>query len=460
MRVESLELKATKENLIEALKKDSIQRNYFLGRFITLLNAIGTGYSIALDAKWGDGKTFFVRQAKMVFDAFNELYDSELSQEEKAEIISVIGQKGIAKAEIQSHVCVYYDAWINDSDVDPLLSIIYSIAKDTGTDYSKVESSSLFEKGAAVLDAIPFISTDLSELTKAFKANDPLARIKEGKKIAETISGFLNSVIEERGERLLIIIDELDRCRPDFAIRLLERIKHYFDNERVTFLFAINKEQLLHSVCNHYGERFDACRYLDRFFDIVLSLPSPDMESYIRLIGHEGNFIFDEVCKKIRAFYNFSMRETERFYRAARIAAHKPTHTSSGWGFSEENGESFGYMVITPLIIALKMIDPKKCREFVEGNDYQPLLDILPDEEHSYSICRLLLNRSETFGEPSEGKEKVDFCDRLIKTYYAIFKNDWENKYLEIRIGSCEFSYRTRRAILDVASMLSGYAEY
>ena len=48
----------------------------------------------------------------------------------------------------------------------------------------------------------------------------------------------------ERGNRLIIFIDELDRCKPTFAVHLLEQIKHYIFDDRITFVFSINLEQL------------------------------------------------------------------------------------------------------------------------------------------------------------------------------------------------------------------------
>ena len=66
------ELKPTRANLVDTLSNDSIGRNIDLSRFLTILNHIHSCYSIALDGKWGSGKTFFVKQTKMLLDAQNE----------------------------------------------------------------------------------------------------------------------------------------------------------------------------------------------------------------------------------------------------------------------------------------------------------------------------------------------------------------------------------------------------
>ena len=65
---------------------------------------------------------------------------------------------------------------------------------------------------------------------------------------------------------LIVVIDELDRCRPDYAIKVLEEIKHFFEVQGVVFLLAIHGQQLTHSVEAVYGSSFDAKSYMLRFF--------------------------------------------------------------------------------------------------------------------------------------------------------------------------------------------------
>ena len=66
---------------------------------------------------------------------------------------------------------------------------------------------------------------------------------------------------------LFILIDELDRCRPTYAIKLLERVKHMFETDQVVFVIATDTSQLKHSIRATYGGEFDAQTYLQRFFD-------------------------------------------------------------------------------------------------------------------------------------------------------------------------------------------------
>ena len=89
--------------------------------------------------------------------------------------------------------------------------------------------------------------TNLAEIYEAFKNHQPeklTAEIEKAEDIKDSIRAFIDTLIQEKGNRLIIFIDELERCKPDYAIRLLERIKHYFDDERITFVFSVNLTQL------------------------------------------------------------------------------------------------------------------------------------------------------------------------------------------------------------------------
>ncbi|WP_419243572.1 KAP family P-loop NTPase fold protein [Photobacterium leiognathi subsp. mandapamensis] len=75
------------------------------------------------------------------------------------------------------------------------------------------------------------------------------------------------------GKRIVFVIDELDRCRPDFALDLLENIKHLFSVSGITFLLVMNRKQLEESVKCRYGDGIDSVTYLQKFINVWLSLP-------------------------------------------------------------------------------------------------------------------------------------------------------------------------------------------
>ena len=106
-----LNLEPTDENVIAQFCNDSIGRNIDVLQFVSLLNSIDENCSIAVDALWGAGKTFFVKQVKMVLDAYNN-FTTSIADSGKTEITNAC-EKAYQCQEFSDHpqLCVYYDAW-------------------------------------------------------------------------------------------------------------------------------------------------------------------------------------------------------------------------------------------------------------------------------------------------------------------------------------------------------------
>jgi hypothetical protein len=109
---------------------------------------------------------------------------------------------------------------------------------------------------------------------------------------------------------LVFIIDELDRCRPTHAVRLLEIVKHFFSIDRIAFVIALDPEQLGHSVRTLYGQEMDVDGYLKRFFDLELNLPTPGTEDFLN--AQFSRFGLDE-------FFAARMQHNETRYDKERL---------------------------------------------------------------------------------------------------------------------------------------------
>lgn len=90
----------------------------------------------------------------------------------------------------------------------------------------------------------------------------------EYKEFKDAISDFKESLegIVSNQRKIVIIIDELDRCKPTFAVQLLEIVKHLFDIKGITFIFMLDIQQLSYLIKTIYGQEMDAAGYLCRFF--------------------------------------------------------------------------------------------------------------------------------------------------------------------------------------------------
>lgn len=127
---------------------------------------------------------------------------------------------------------------------------------------------------AAIADAAEKFTKDQIEAYSEAKTSITSFR-RELSDIAQSLYGVDSHL------PLVFVIDELDRCRPTHAVRMLEIVKHFFSIERVAFVIALDPEQLGHSVRTLYGQGMDVEGYLKRFFDLELNLPIPSAEAFL-----------------------------------------------------------------------------------------------------------------------------------------------------------------------------------
>lgn len=456
--IKSYEIKPTNDNLIKAFLEDILNRNQDVFKFAEILNSLEDGCSICLDGNWGSGKTFFVKQVKMFLDANNEFFGS-ISEDDKFVVTSRCGGKNSDTANFKPQVCVYYDAWENDNDEDPILSLIYAILKNVDADFSIDKDTSCIQIASNILQF--FTGKDWNKLIDSFRSEDPLSELKKAKAIEEEIKRFLDALLVERGDRLVVFIDELDRCKPIYAVRLLERIKHYFDNDRITFVFSINTNELQHTIKRHYGNDFDACRYLDRFFDLRISLPPVNLSNFYRSISFSDDYIYDIICKAVINKYNLSLREIAKYIKLTKIAAYNPTHENDRnveFDFSEGKAIKFCLTCIVPIMIGLKLVDSNSYENFIQGKDASPLLAFADND--MFHRFRGLLTNKETFDPEDNTKTIVTMVDKLKQVYDALFNTDYDGILYNIHIGEYEFRKNTKEQLLRVVSLLSKYTDF
>lgn len=135
----------------------------------------------------------------------------------------------------------------------------------------------------------------------------------------------------------MLIIDELDRCRPTYAIEVLEKAKHFFNVAGMVFVLAVDNGQIRHSIKSVYGVGMDVDGYLKRFIDLPYTLPRPKKELFCKALF--GRFSLDEyfntlpdsqkrqdkerflrIFTELFDILNFSLREQEQCFSQLSIA--------------------------------------------------------------------------------------------------------------------------------------------
>lgn len=236
-------------------------------------------FVLAIDGAWGTGKTTFIKM-------------------------------WLPKLEQRGHLCLYFNAWETDFAPDPLVALVGELSKaiqlhlDRGKSASKIRQhlrktkklATLVAKRAlpAAVKALTAGALDLNEVaeealgdTASGVAEDAIEEYEEGKseikEFRESLGRLVDEVLglrEDQDAKIVIFVDELDRCRPTYTVELLERVKHLFDVPRVVFVLGVDRAQLTHSVCAVYGAGFDAAGYLRRFVDLDYRLPGPPEARY------------------------------------------------------------------------------------------------------------------------------------------------------------------------------------
>lgn len=143
----------------------------------------------------------------------------------------------------------------------------------------RVATAGMIDVESEVANALGTVSEEV--------ARDGIAQFEAQRKsltaFREELCGLSEALSAAHDDRPLVIgIDELDRCRPSYAIEMLELAKHLFAVDHVVFALAVNRSELAHSVKVLYGQDFDADRYLRRFFDLDFRLPQPDRTAFIK----------------------------------------------------------------------------------------------------------------------------------------------------------------------------------
>lgn len=278
----------------EELGLDRLNRARYAFFLTNYLNNQKTdkSYVLNIDSGWGTGKSFFLKRW---------IYDLK-----------------------KKHPVIYIDAWKNDHTNSPLASVTSSIITQLRDLTDKKELGALSKiqtlTSKLINDIAPIVAggavkkltgIDLSEL-KLNDSPDQTSLIDSNTldKVAQKVTASLISDHEKRASSILsikktmrewigavigqnnevkctleyptfIIIDELDRCRPNYAVETLEVVKHIFDIPQVVFVIATDTGQLQHAIKAVYGQGFDASTYLSRFFNARFTLPPCSLEQLI-----------------------------------------------------------------------------------------------------------------------------------------------------------------------------------
>ncbi|MBO0502686.1 AAA family ATPase [Aeromonas veronii] len=273
----------------EILSADRLDRARYAEFLTNYLAAEGKqrNYVLNLNAEWGAGKTWFIKRWYM---------------------------------ELKAHYpTVYIDAWQQDFSDDPLLTVISSIIDQlkmiAGKENpipegmrqrllglfkvgGKLALKAAIKKAGLEEDDFSLEGDDANQLVDALCSNqkeryESIQYLKN--EIRQWVEGAVTLGKGALDYPAFILIDELDRCRPSYAVEMLETIKHIFDIKGVVFVLATDTEQLQHAIKVIYGDGFDAESYLGRFFHRRFTLGSISRRDFIQQALSDKQLQFENI---------------------------------------------------------------------------------------------------------------------------------------------------------------------
>ena len=266
IRIQSLDLEIPQD---DPFKNDLLGRREPVDALTNIIGSIDGPCVLAVDSAWGMGKTTFLN-----------MWAQYLRNE--------------------GFPVVKFNAWETDFAGEPFVALSEEITAglaefDQGqrTRTLRIAATNVLRTTAPVLSrtalrSIPFLGTSISGEVDRWLDAQTATNASSYKQAKDAIAGFRKALQDSAaqlagassGKPIVVVVDELDRCRPTYAIELLEVAKHLFAVDNVVFVLTADRSQLAHSVKTLYGTEFDASGYLKRFFDVDFLLPEPDRQTY------------------------------------------------------------------------------------------------------------------------------------------------------------------------------------
>lgn len=368
----------TPKAIEDALTQDPLHRKREIEGFLKMLIAVEPPYTFVIDAPWGSGKTFFVKQVARVLQMANPALDINLE--------TLNATLGETATELPATPClpIYFNAWEDDHFENPILPILASIAN--AADEQSVKGGKDFGKG--VIGAIEAAASligyggDINGVIENFSGTDFLEQYKNEKELRGKIDELIKTNLPEVADRAIVFIDELDRCRPEFAIKVLEQTKTLFQQDNIVVVYSTDITQLAHSLQGVYGPRFDGRKYLERFYDKRLELNPIKPADYLlyKGINTMDGYTFMDITIDLLGYKQASLRACNRLIDSitnlSRYIANHWEHFGNG------RVQHFPDQGLLPVVNILAYYDPLAWHEMKTSTGYETVYELAKHSDH------------------------------------------------------------------------------
>lgn len=420
------DMQLTEDNLTNSIEKDYLERNKKLDKLITILNSLNSNVVISIDGNWGTGKTIFVKQLELINKKGN---------------LNALNEDSVKKF-IDDYSVFYYNAWENDMHDSPLLSLIYNLINNYPKE-KKQTTNSKVQLPFNLKELLKSISGNLIDPDKVISFEDITKEIFTTEEKRNALNQLLKNIIP-KDKKLLFIVDELDRCKPSFAVNLLETLKHFFNNDSIVFIVSTNNEQLSYTINNYYGNNFDGYNYLNKFYDLIIELEEIDTEKYLSKLFNinKTSQFWNYSLFGVIDYFKFNMREINRILSDYDLLG---TYFQTSYGGIYEE-DIIAKHVFLPYCLGLKIQNRNKLSLFLNGKGLNELLDFVIQEKKITRIVEREISRTDN----QEENDKENIEKFITRRYNHYFTNDKDDTY--------ELDYN-KKNFLDTFSLLGDFTK-
>lgn len=292
-------------------KEDVLDREKFVKHIIDLITVVSDNRKsccFAIEGAWGSGKSFVLEKIQ------------ECLQEEQSEATS-----------LDRFFVARYDCWEYDYYEEPVVAIIsvLSAAIDQYVNLIPEEAKTCLLKAAK--NIITKALVKIVESKTDINIEEYIGDVKTEENLYDQYFGFRDAIekVREalkkiaRDQTVVIIVDELDRCLPPYAIKVLERIHHIFNEmENVVVIIAMEKKQIENSLHQIYGSEMDVDQYLKKFISFSVKLDNGSARNFITKYADFTNLFDIQQKDEMEAFFTnitseIDIRTQEKIFEKA-----------------------------------------------------------------------------------------------------------------------------------------------
>lgn len=382
---------------IEKLTKNSnfnwLGRNSFIKEFSDYLLSQEESMHVCINGVWGSGKTTTVLG-----------------------IIDYLSSK-----ESEKPLILYLDAWKYEHYGHPLFSLLKVMEEESPEIYEIIKSN----LNDISIETNLALSFSLFSISASAKNDGPTNQVLALAEYTDALNKLMVEAVKcykaEKNNKLVIFIDELDRAKPEFALKTIEMFHHLQDDLPTHIVYAVDINQLNSIIKHYYGYDYNVEIFVHKVFDVIIplmKLSEIEVKRYISNIFEEAQCAFniDYLVNIILSYFRSeqidSLRTINKVCEKVILNLNQGYFKTANDQFRRSDyylGRDYlwGYVELLIAIEILYLTNPLEVNNFLKGNNFEVLFDYLLNHknENNEMMLWVLVNASFNYGNDEKAEQ-------------------------------------------------------